>query len=156
MWHKWTGLSIDYPLVCGYFSIHPASRLFHSGWVSRKKSNLKQNQREKHIALKFQCITYMCTCTRITCMGTDILFLKSQPPRPLTRGVSGCLLDTLLMILDTLILVVCMYNAMGWKGIGHPIHFWTPNSEILAEALQPPGISVLSFTFTGLGMNFIA
>ena len=60
--------------------------------------------------------------------------------RPLARGVSGCLLDTLLLILDTLLSIFVVYIAMGWKGIGHPIHpkcvyIWTPNSEILAKAL---------------------
>ena len=34
---------------------------------------------------------------------------------------------------------IFVYNAIGWKGIGHPIHlnmyFWTPNSKILAKVL---------------------
>ena len=35
---------------------------------------------------------------------------------------------------------ICVNNALGWKGIGHPIHprpifFLTPNCEILAKAL---------------------
>ena len=41
--------------------------------------------------------------------------------------------------LDTLISIFCVYNAMGWQRIGHAIHpkcFWTPNSKILAKAVN--------------------
>ena len=47
---------------------------------------------------------------------------------------------------------IFVYNAMGWKGIGHPIHhkcvfslFWTPNSEILAKTRGGGGGDNLSF-----------
>ena len=56
--------------------------------------------------------------------------------RALARGLSGCLVDTLFVDLDTPNMwYFCVYNAMGWKGIGHPIHskcafldtrFWNP------------------------------
>ena len=48
--------------------------------------------------------------------GTSENVLQS---RPLSRGVFGCLLDTLLLILDSLISIfLCIIQ--WWKRIGHP------------------------------------
>ena len=74
--------------------------------------------------------------------------------RPLARGVSGCLLDTLLLIFDTLIHIFCVF-LMQWDEkkldtqFTPNVYFWTPNSEILAKALvQYVGLlSLLSYTF---------
>ena len=47
---------------------------------------------------------------------------------------------------------IFVYNAMGCKGIGHPIHpnvyFWTPNFEILAKALDTPESIVGDILYT--------
>ena len=42
-----------------------------------------------------------------------VVLVGSGPGRPLARRVSRCLLDTLLLILDTLISIFFVYNAMG-------------------------------------------
>ena len=60
--------------------------------------------------------------------------------RPLARGVSGCLLDTLLLILDTLISIFFVYNATDEMELDTQftpnVYFWTPYFEILANALK--------------------
>ena len=61
--------------------------------------------------------------------------------RPLARGVSACLLDTILLSLDTLIsiffLCIMQWNEKELDTHFTPnVYFWTPNSEILAKALD--------------------
>ena len=46
----------------------------------------------------------------------ELQSMLSNSNRPLARGVSRCLLDTLI------ISIFSVYNAMGCKGIGYPIH----------------------------------
>ena len=68
--------------------------------------------------------------------GTEAIFTLV---RPLARGVSGCLLDILLLILDTLISIFLCIMQWDEKELDTQftpnVYFWTPNSEILAKAL---------------------
>ena len=63
--------------------------------------------------------------------------------RPLTTWVSGCLLDTLLLILEfghpTYPFFVCIiqWDEKELDSLFTPnVYFWTPNSEILAKTLS--------------------
>ena len=64
-------------------------------------------------------------------------------PRHLARGVSGSLLDTLLLILDTPNIHIFVYIRQ-WDEkeldtqFNPNVYFWTPNSEVLAKALSDP------------------
>ena len=64
--------------------------------------------------------------------------------RPLARGVSGCLLGTLLLILDTLISIFLCILQRDEKELDTQftpnVYFWTPNSEILAKTLMVRGL----------------
>ena len=54
---------------------------------------------------------------------------------------------------------ICVYNAMGWKGIGHPIHpkyaFWAPYSDILAKSSYPTSFLPKSMGVTTPSTAFI-
>ena len=85
---------------------------------------------------------YLHTTSSIT-TATCELIGELHAVMPLARGVSGYLLDTLMLILypPPPHIHIFVYNAIVWKRIGTPnlppnMYFWTPNSEILAKALH--------------------
>ena len=86
---------------------------------------------------------HFCSTTVKERAGTNTNSACSLGTRSWARGVCGCLLDTLLLISDTLISVffVCI---MQWDDkeldtqFTPNVYFWTPNSQILAKSL--PGI----------------
>ena len=69
----------------------------------------------------------------------------------LARGVSGCLVDTLIPI-------GFVYNAMGWKELDiqftPDVYFWTPSSETLAKALVWHQFHLVSFSFLHFSFYF--
>ena len=62
-----------------------------------------------------------------------LIYLIEVKFRPSARGMSGCLLDTLIS-------TFFVYDTMGWKGIGYPIHpkcvFWTWSHPMLKSWLK--------------------
>ena len=72
-------------------------------------------------------------------LGYNILTNSWLQHRALARGMSGCLLDTLLLILDTLIFIILCIMQWDEKELDTQftpnVHIWTPNSEILDKAM---------------------
>ena len=80
---------------------------------------------------------------------TIVLFTALLNPlsvKPLARGESGCLLDTLLLILDTLIYIFLCLMQWDKKVLETQftanVYIWTPNYEIMAKALLSVKIAV--------------
>ena len=64
--------------------------------------------------------------------------MRGVGARPLAIVVSGCLLDTIMMMFDTQISIVFCIMQWDEKALDTQftpnVYFWTPSSEILAKA----------------------